>query len=71
MSGDILGIKIQGHFSYQDVQTGCLEQSDLICDCKRRKAGQLLSKLHCLYDALGGEFAELVPQVYIQGYTSF
>lgn len=57
--------------SYQDVQTGGFEQSDLVGDGKRCEAGQLLRKLHCLYDALGGEFTELVPQVHVQGYTSF
>ena len=57
--------------SYQDVQTGGFEQSDLVSDGKRREAGQLLCKLHCLYDALGGEFAELVPQVHVQGHASF
>lgn len=62
---------MQGRGSYQDVQTCCFEQSDLIGDGKRCEAGQLLSKLHRLYDALGGEFTELVPQVYVQGYTSF
>lgn len=64
-------IKLLGRCSYQDVQTGSFEQSDLVGDGKRCEAGQLLSKLHCLYDALGGEFTELVPQVYVQGYTSF
>ena len=65
------GNKKLGCASYQDVQTGGFEQSDLVCYSERCEAGQLLSKLHCLYDALGGEFTELVPQVYIQGYTSF
>lgn len=63
--------EILGHGSYQNVQTGCFKQSDLIGDGKRCEAWQLLSKLHRLYDALGGEFAELVPQIYVQGYTSF
>lgn len=56
---------------YQDVQTGCFEQSDLISYGKGYKARELLCKLHRLYDALGGEFTELVPEVYIQGHTSF
>lgn len=63
--------KCRGRRSYQDVQTGCFEQSDLIGDGERREAGQLLRELHRLYDALGGEFTELVPQVYVQGHTSF
>ena len=56
---------------YQDVQTGGFEQSDLVGDAQRSETGQLLRKLHRLYDALGGELAELVPQVDVQGYTSF
>lgn len=56
--------------SYQDVQTGGFEQSDLICDGERHKARQLLSKLHRLYDALCREFTELVPEVHVQSYTS-
>ncbi len=71
MFGEILRIKTPGCCSYQDVQTGGFEQSDLVGDSKRCKARQLLRKLHRLYDALGGEFTELVPQVYVQGYTSF
>lgn len=55
---------------YQDVQTGCFEKSDLICDGERHKARQLFSELHCLYDTLRREFAELVPKVYVQSYTS-
>lgn len=58
-------------YSYQDVQTGSFEQSDLVGDGERREAGQLLGKLHCLDDALSGQLTELVPQVYVQGHTSF
>lgn len=55
---------------YQDVQTGGFEKSDLICDGECDKARQLLSKLHCLYDTLSRELTELVPEVYVQSYTS-
>lgn len=61
----------KGHCFYQNVQTGGFEQGDLVSDGERCEAGQLLSELHRLYDALGGEFTELIPQVYVQGYTSF
>lgn len=56
---------------YQNVQTGGLEQSDLVSDGERGEAGQLLCKLHRLDDALGGELAELVPQVNVQGHAAF
>lgn len=50
---------------YQDIQTGCFEESDLIGDGERHETRQLLGELHCLYDALGRQFAELVPEVYV------
>lgn len=56
---------------YQNIQTGGFEQSDLVSDGERREARQLLGELHRLYDALGGQFAELVPQVYVQRHAPF
>lgn len=58
-------------FLYQNIQTGSFEQSDLVGDGECGETRQLLCKLHRLYDALGGELAELVPQVYVQGHTPF
>lgn len=52
--------------TYQDVQAGGLEQSDLVGNAEPRKAGQPLGKLHDLDDALGGQLAELVPEPQIQ-----
>jgi len=62
---------VAGCCSYQDVQTGGFEQSDLVSDGERGETGQLLGELHRLDDALGGEFTELVPQVVVQGHSSF
>lgn len=52
--------------SHQDVEAGCFEQCDLIRDGQRGKAGQLFGELHRLDDALGGKFAEFIPQIHVQ-----
>lgn len=52
--------------SHQDVEAGRFEQRDLIGDGQRGEAGQLLGELHGFDDALGGKFAEFVPQVHVQ-----
>lgn len=48
--------------TYQDVQAGSLEQSDLVSNAQPCKAGHPLGKFHDLDDALGGQLTELVPQ---------
>lgn len=57
-----------GVITYQDVQAGSLEQSNLVSNAEPCKAGQPLGKLHNLNDALGGQLTELVPQSQIQLY---
>lgn len=51
---------------YQNVQTGRLEQGDLVSDGQRCEAWYSLGKLHNLDDALGGKFTELVPQAQVK-----
>jgi len=51
---------------HQDVEAGGLQQGDLVGDGERGEAGQLLGELHRLDDALGGQLAELVPQIDVQ-----
>lgn len=58
-------------YLYQNIQTGGFEQSDLVSDGERRKARQLFGELHRLDDALGGQLAELIPQVNVQGHAPF
>lgn len=55
--------------THQDVQTSSLEECDLVGDGERGEAGELLGELHRLNDALGGQLAELVPQVHVQGHA--
>ncbi len=52
--------------SHQYVEASGLQQCDLVCDGEGGESRQLLGKLHRLYDALGGELAELIPQIHIQ-----
>lgn len=52
--------------TYEDVQAGGFEQSDLVCDGQTGKTRHSLGKLHHLDDALGGEITELVPQAEVQ-----
>lgn len=54
---------------HQYVEAGGFEQRDLIGDGQGREAWELLGKLHGLNDALGGQFAELVPEAHIQSDT--
>lgn len=53
----------------QDVEAGGFEEGDLVGDGERGEAGELLGELHRLDDALGGQLAELVPQVDVQGHA--
>lgn len=57
-----------GLLTYQDVQAGSLEQSDLVSNAEPCKARQPLGKLHDLDDAFSGQLTELVPQPQIQLY---
>lgn len=52
--------------TYQDVQTGRLQQGDLVCDGQASEAWQTFSKLHDLNNALGSQFTEFVPEAQIQ-----
>lgn len=52
--------------TYQDVQAGGLQQGDLVCDSQAGEAWQAFSKLHDLDNALGGQFAEFVPEAQVQ-----
>lgn len=51
---------------HQDVEAGSLEQGDLVSHAEPREAREPLGKLHNLDDALGGQFAELVPEPQVQ-----
>lgn len=53
--------------THQNVEAGGLQQRDLVCDAEGSEAWELFGKLHRLYDALGREFAELIPQINVQG----
>ena len=55
--------------THQDVEAGGLQQGDLVGDGERGEARQLLGELHRLDDALGGQLAELVPQVDVQSHA--
>lgn len=55
--------------AHQDVEAGGFEEGDLVSDGERGEAGELLGELHRLDDALGGQLAELVPQVDVQGHA--
>lgn len=52
--------------TYQDVEAGSFEQSDLVSDGQAGETRHSLGELHHLDDALGGELAELVPQPEVQ-----
>lgn len=53
-------------WTYQDVEAGSFQQGDLVGDGQAGEARHSLGELHHLDDALGGEFAELVPQTKVQ-----
>lgn len=52
--------------TYQDVEAGSFEQSDLVGDGQAGETRHSLGELHHLDDALGGELAELIPQPEVQ-----
>ena len=52
--------------TYQDVEAGGLQQSDLVCDGQAGETWQAFGKLHDLNNALGGQLTEFVPEAQVQ-----
>ena len=52
--------------THQDVKAGSFQQSDLVGHGQACEAWHSLGELHHLNDALGGQFAELIPEPKVQ-----
>lgn len=52
--------------THKDIEAGGFEQGDLVSDCQRGEARELLGELNCLDNAFGGQLTELVPKTDVQ-----